>query len=403
MPSVQENVQSVALAHTPVKLQDIEDQGRRALDKVHQLRSRILSPLSRKSAPIISSTDLAELCRIEKHALTYRLSKDDLPGGTVLAAGRRREFTLAEAQQWVRAYRAPSLRPEGAPACIVALGNFKGGSTKTTTSMTLAQGLSLRGHRVLAIDLDPQASLSQLFGILSDAEVEDDQTLTELFLGDQPTVDYAIRETYWPGIDVIPASSALFNTEFLLPARQVKEREFRFWDVLNAGLVKARKTYDVIIIDTPPALSYLTINGFMASDGIIVPVPPGSLDFASSAHFWHLFGEIAGGLGRRRQIEKEYSFIHVLLSRVNTQDAASAAVRQWITEVYGDKVLPVVIPQTAVTSYASAMFGTIYDLEKYDGSRKTFQRAKEAYDGFCELIEQSIHQYWSYGPFPAQE
>lgn len=398
MPPVQEP--TVTITHKPVKLSDIEDQGRRALDKVQQLRGRILSPMAKKTPPTISSTDLCELCRIEKHALTYRLSKEDLPQGTVLAAGRRREFALSDAQQWVRAYRGNSLRPAGAPACTIALGNFKGGSTKTTTTMTLAQGLSLRGHRVLTIDLDPQASLSQLFGILSDTEVDDEHTLTEMFLGDHATVDYAIRQTYWPGIDVIPASSALFNTEFLLPARQVKDREFSFWDVLNAGLVNARREYDVIIIDTPPALSYLTINGFMAADGVIVPVPPGSLDFASSAHFWYLFGEIAGGLERRRNLTKEFSFVHVLLSRVNTQDSASGAVRQWITEVYGERVLPVVIPQTAVATYASAMFGTVYDLDSYDGSRKTYLRAKEAYDGFCELIEQSIQQFWTHGPFP---
>jgi chromosome partitioning protein len=143
MPPVQENGPSVVLAHNPVRLADIEDQGRRALDKVHQLRGRILSPLSQKKPPIISSTELVELCGIGKHALTYRLSKEDLPAGTV-STGRRREFTLAEAQVWIREYRAASLRPAGAPACTVALGNFKGGSTKTTTSMTLAQGLSRR-------------------------------------------------------------------------------------------------------------------------------------------------------------------------------------------------------------------------------------------------------------------
>lgn len=348
-----------------------------------------------KSAPNVSSTDLCALCGIEKHAMTYRLTKGELPHGTLSSAGHRRSFTIAEAREWVRAHRTPALRPAGKPGCVVALGNFKGGSTKTTTAMTLAQGLSLRGHSVLAIDMDPQASMTQLFGILSDAEVDENETLANLFLGDESLVDYAIKPSYWSGIDLIPASSSLFNAEFALPARQMKDRQFQFWDVLNSALAEARQRYDVIVVDTPPALSYLTINAFLAADGLVVPVPPGSLDFASSAHFWALFGDLARGLESKSGVAKTYDFIHVLLSRVNTQDAASGLVRQWIAEVYGDKVLPVVIPQSAVTSFASAMFGTVYDLEKYEGSRKTFERAKEAYDAFCDLIEHSIQQFWA--------
>jgi chromosome partitioning protein len=379
----------------PISLQDIYDQGARALQKVAAIRERLVSPLMHKSAPNVSSTELCSLCGIEKHAMTYRLTKGELPQGTLSSAGHRRSFTIAEAREWVRAHRAPALRPAGKPGCVVALGNFKGGSTKTTTAMTLAQGLSLRGHSVLAIDMDPQASLTQLFGILSDAEVDENETLANLFLGDEPLVDYAIKPSYWAGIDLIPASSSLFNAEFALPARQMKDRQFQFWDVLNSALAEARQRYDVIVVDTPPALSYLTINAFLAADGLVVPVPPGSLDFASSAHFWALFGDLARGLESKSGVAKTYDFIHVLLSRVNTQDAASGLVRQWIAEVYGDKVLPVVIPQSAVTSFASAMFGTVYDLEKYEGSRKTFERAKEAYDAFCDLIEHSIQQFWA--------
>lgn len=379
----------------PISLRDIYDQGTRALQKVAAIRERLTSPLKEKSAPSVSSTELCALCGIEKHSLTYRLGKGELPQGTLTGAGHRRSFSLAEAREWVRAHRTGALRPEGVPGCVIALGNFKGGSTKTTTAMTLAQGLSLRGHRVLAIDMDPQASMTQLFGILSDAEVSENETLADLFLGDQPLVDYAIRPSYWAGIDLIPASSSLFNAEFALPARQMQDRQFKFWDVLNVALAEARQQYDVIVIDTPPALSYLTINAFLASDGLVVPVPPGSLDFASSAHFWALFGDLAQGLESKTGVVKTYDFIHVLLSRVNTQDQASQTVRQWIGEVYGEKVLPVVIPQSAVTSFASAMFGTVYDLERYEGNRKTFERAKEAYDTFCDLIEHSIQQFWA--------
>ena len=140
-------------------------------------------------------------------------------------------------------------------------------------------GLSIRGHKVLVIDCDPQGSLTTLFGILPDAEVEAEHTILPLCLGEQESVEYAIRSTYWDGIDLIPATSVLFSAEFALPGRQRDEgQRFQFWNVLHYGIEQARQTYDVIIIDTPPALSYVTINAMMAADGIITPLPPNALN-----------------------------------------------------------------------------------------------------------------------------
>ena len=89
------------------------------------------------------------------------------------------------------------------------------------------------------------------------------------------------------------------------------------------------------------------------------------------------------------------SFIHVLLARVDSADAASNVVRQWIGQTYAEKVLPVEIPKTAVTGVTSAEFGTVYDVSKYDGSARTFKRARDAYDSFVGHIEGSIRAVWA--------
>ncbi|MBP0590931.1 AAA family ATPase [Paraburkholderia sp. LEh10] len=378
-----------------ITIQDIVDQAARATDIVSQVRGRMLAPNARKNPPVFNASQLAALCEVDKSQITYRTSKGDLPSGTVNATGSRREFSLPEAREWVRAYRGNALRPDSAPAMTVAIGNFKGGVSKTTTAMTLAQGLSLRGHRVLVIDTDPQGSLTTLFGILPDTEVEEDSTITALATGDQSSIEYAIRETYWDGIDLVPASSSLFNVEFILPSRQMKEPDFEFWNVLNASLEQARSNYDVIIIDTPPALSYGTVNAFMAADGLIVPTPPNALDFASSAQFWTLFSDLASNLTAETNTDKSFEFIHVLLSRVDPADAAAGVVREWISATYAEKVLPVEIPKTAVTAASSAEFGTVYDISRYDGNAKTYRRAREAYDRVTEIVEQSIVAFWA--------
>lgn len=386
---------NIPTPHQKITIAEIVSQADRAVHMVADVRSRMLAPQQKKVAPVFSMTQLATLCGIDKGQFSYRLSKEDLPTGQLNATGSRREFSLEQSRIWIREYRSASLRPKDKHAITIAVGNFKGGVSKTTTAMTLAQGLSLRGHRVLAIDTDPQGSLTTLFGVLPDTDVAEDQTIAPLANGDESSIRPAIQSTYWDGLDLVAAAPALFSAEFILPARQMKDPAFQFWDVLNLGLEDVRDEYDVIVIDTSPSLSYLTINAFMASDGLIVPLPPNALDFASSAQFWSLFSDLASNLVESAGLVKTFDFIHVLLSRVDASDAASSVVRTWIAATYAEKLLPVEIPKTAVTSATAAEFGTVYDISKYDGNLKTYKRARDAYDRFSDLIEQSVQASWA--------
>ena len=379
----------------PISLADVSAQAERAMTMMEQIRSAMLAPSARKSPPTFTLSQLAAMLDVEKGSMSHRLSKGDLPQGRLNASGTRREFTLAEARTWAQSYRKDKLRPSGAEAVTISIGNFKGGVSKTTTAVTLAQGLSLLGHRVLVIDTDPQGSLTTLFGILPDTEVDEADTILPLAMGTETSIRYAIRPTYWDGIDLVGAAPLLFGAEFALPARQTHEPGFEFWRVLDLGIDDVRGEYDVVIIDTPPALSYTTINAFMASDGIIMPLPPNALDFASASQFWSLFADLANQLLTKRGLDKTFEFIHVLLARVDSADAATNVIRQWIGQTYAEKVLPVEIPKTAVTGVTSAEFGTVYDVSRYDGSARTFKRARDAYDSFVGHIEGSIRAAWA--------
>jgi chromosome partitioning protein len=374
-------------------LADIEAQAQRVASMMGHIRTAMLPPTATKAAPSMSAAQLAQLCGVDKAKIAYRLTRNDLPSGTM--HGNRREWAMPEAQEWARALRLNHMRPEGAAGITVTVANFKGGVAKTTSAVTLAQGLSMRGHRVLLLDLDPQGSATTLFGVLPDAEVDAEHTAMLLFAGEEDDLSYAVRKSYWPGIDLVCAAPLLFGAEFALPARQSKDPGFEFWRVLDRGLDQARADYDVIVIDTPPALSYVTINALMAADGVIMPLPPSALDFASSAQFWDLFSDLCNQLIRSRGQDKSFEFIDVLLSRVESSDAASSIVRQWVLEAYGEKVLPIEIPKTAVAATASAEFGTVYDLPRGSMNAKTFARARDAYDRMCELVEQQIEAVWA--------
>jgi chromosome partitioning protein len=378
-----------------VDLAEIGQQAQRAKNILSKVRKAMLAPNVVKEPPRFSPAQLGSLVDLDTRQVDYRVKKGGpLPAGKMNAAGTRREFELGDVRKWARELRRARLRPPEAEAITIAVANFKGGVTKTTTAVTLAQGLSIRGHDVLVVDCDPQGSLTTLFGILPDAEVEAQHTILPLCLGDEDSVEYAIRRTYWDGIDLVPATSLLFSAEFALPSRQRDEGGgFQFWNVLHYGLEKTRQRYDVIIIDTPPSLSYVTINAMMAADGIITPLPPNALDFASSVQFWDLFYDLTKELGSRGK-SKRFEFIDVLLAKVDASDIATNVVRDWIMAAYGSKVLPIEIPKTATAASASAEFGSIYDMKPGSASSRTIKRAADAYEQFVATVESQLVGAW---------
>jgi chromosome partitioning protein len=262
-------------------------------------------------------------------------------------------------------------------------------------SVALAQGLSLHGQRVCFIDLDPQASASTLFGLVPATEVQENQTVMPVVYGDETTLAYAPQPTYWPGIDLIPSAPHLFGADFTLPTRQVNNPEFRFWDVLEDAMAPLREKYDVIVIDTPPTLSYLASAAFMACDGMIVPIPPEALDYASSTMFFEQFAELFASF-KRRGIDKSFDFVKVVLTKVKPKKAkdkvdSSDITRKFINTTYPELTMRNEIPLSDSISNAVAEFKTIYDLSSQTGSAK----ALTAMDGFVEEIENEIVATWA--------
>ncbi len=357
------------------------------------LRSKMLEPHPRKRAPTYTGAQVAALCGVEASQIRYLASRGDLPAGTMGGSGKRRQFTLSETREWVHKLSALPRKPEGARAATIAIVNFKGGSTKTTTAFNLAQGLTLRGRKVLLIDLDPQGSATTLTGMLPAAEVLEENTVGPITyppLADAPKdVGYAIQSTYWDGLDLIPAAPHLFNAEIFLPIHS-RNPDIAWWDILNKAIEPQRRQYDVIIFDTAPALSYLAVNAVIAADGLLMPIPPENLDYASSVAFWNLLSETLSALKRNRNYDKDFAFMRVLLSRVDTNSIASSVVKDWIIRTYGPYVLTVEIPKSQVSSVGAVQFGTVYDISRYDGAARTYAKIRDAYDKFVEMIDQSI-------------
>jgi chromosome partitioning protein len=146
-------------------------------------------------------------------------------------------------------------------AFTIAMSNEKGGVAKTTSTLSLGAALAELDHRVLLIDLDPQANLSLALG-LETGEVE--LTSASVLIDNAP-VKSAIRRTELPTLDLVPCNSRIETAEQFLPMRS------HYMSTLRKALREAPLPYDYVLLDCPPALGAITLNALSAADLLIIP------------------------------------------------------------------------------------------------------------------------------------
>jgi len=140
---------------------------------------------------------------------------------------------------------------------IISIGNHKGGVGKTTSAVNIGAGLANSGKRVLLVDLDPQASLSQSLGV-----IDPDNTIYDSLRGEKKLEPIEI----YPGLELIPSTLDLSGAEIELSSQVGREY------ILRDLLEDIKNSYDFIIIDCPPSLGLLTVNAFTASDEVYIPL-----------------------------------------------------------------------------------------------------------------------------------
>jgi chromosome partitioning protein len=392
-------------------LDDLESLSARALHLIHTARDAAVQPNKGKVLRRFSATEcLQYLGDISIDTLYRRLKKDEnLPQGRQVSP-RRREFTLEEIHQLQTAFGIMPRRPEGKGPLVVSICNFKGGVAKTTTTAHLAQYLCLHGYRVLAIDLDAQASLTQMFGILPHIEVPASQTARPFFEGPElpdgsPNPDWtgtlstAVQHTYWHQLDLIPSNLGLYGAEFSIAARIRREDNFLFYRIFADALETVKHDYDVVLLDTAPSLSFVNSNALFAADSLVITLPPAFLDLQSASLFYDLIADVVRTTNQVQGEEKYFDFGGVLITRFKPGDPNhqkhAGYIRSFLSDVFTNAMA-----QTVVLEKLGPRLLTLYEVdqsnedEKYGGDKRAFERAIESMNDVNREIAGVIQHVW---------
>lgn len=375
-------------------------------NQLQQLRARMYPPNSEKHLRFFLTNEVSKLTSIPDSTLKLLSIEGRGPVPSRLE-NNHRAYTLNQInalrnffaeQKPAEAQRFLPHRRGGEHLQVLAISNFKGGSAKTTTSIHLAHFLALHGYRVLAIDLDPQASLSAMFGAQPEVDVGPNETIYAALRYDEqrrPIRDI-IRKTYFDGIDLIPGNLEVMEYEHDTP-RVIAQRgggvDGIFFERLKMALLEVEGDYDIVVLDTPPSLGFLTLSAIYAATGMIVTVHPAMLDVASMSQFLLMMGDLIQVLNENGA-ELSQDFFRYLITRHDPNDQPQSQVVAMLRHLFGSDVLLATAVESTAVEAAGLAKRSLYELEIGQVGRDTLRRAREAMDAVNESILDLVRDSW---------
>ncbi|MCW1935030.1 plasmid partitioning protein RepA [Pararhodobacter zhoushanensis] len=358
-------------------------------------------PESRKTLRKFQSSEVSELTGISMSNLRTRHQDGDFPEVETDSRGRR--LYSAEEIDQIRHVMARTGRNgetylpgrrDGDALQILSVVNFKGGSSKTTSAIHLAQRYALRGYRVLAIDMDPQASLTTMFGYRPEIEFAQSGTIYDALRYEDPVpLSQVVRKTYFHNLDLAPAGLMLSEYETETAYALQHKLDPPFTQRLAIALDEVEASYDLVIIDCPPQLGFTTMTALLASTGLLITVVPSMLDVASMAQFLEMAGETV------RTLEEatgpiDWAFLKFLIARYEPTDVPQSQMAGFLRSILLDQVLNTPMLKSTAISDAGMTQQTIYELEPAQVIKKTLDRIMESVNGVADEFEKTIQLAW---------
>lgn len=227
---------------------------------------------------------------------------------------------------------------------VIAIANQKGGVGKTTTAINLSAAIAKSGKKVLLIDLDPQGNSSLSF---LDHKIID-YSIYDLLTDSNTSPEHIIKPTSIPGLDVMPSRINLAKFESKLIGEF--DAPFRLKDRID-GLIKS---YDYILIDTPPTLGLITVNALVASDYVLVPIQPSYFALEGTDDLLETVEKVKARPNPRLQV------LGVVITLLDKRTTLARDIQEQIRTVFGEKVFSTVISKSVRLEESPAYKETIF-------------------------------------------
>ena len=391
--------------HAHSAIQDVIAHDARELsEKLRAHRLKLFPPSARKSLRRFASGEAAKLIGINDGYLR-QLSLEGKGPQPETSTNGRRSYSFEDIQG-LRAYLDASGKSarrylrhrQGSDHLqVLTVVNFKGGSGKTTTAAHLAQYLTLKGYRVLAIDLDPQASLSALHGFQPEFDIAENETLYGAIRYDDARRDIreVIKPTYFPGLDIIPGNIELMEFEHESPKALAERRstDALFFARLAQALAPVERSYDVVVIDCPPQLGFLTLSALCAATAVLVTVHPQMLDVMSMCQFLIMTSDLLNVVAKAGG-NMEYDWLRYLVTRYEPIDGPQTQMVGFMRSLFGERMLTNQMVKSTAISDAGITKQTLYEVNREQFTRATYDRAIEALENVNGEIEGLICKAW---------
>jgi chromosome partitioning protein len=206
------------------------------------------------------------------------------------------------------------------------------------------------------------------------------------------SLEYAVRETHWDGLYLVPANLHLYASEYELAAR-IARAEPTLLNRLAEGIASIGDHFDVVILDPPPALGTISLSVMRAANALLVPIPPTVVDFASTTSFLTMLYETLLTL-QERQMPVDLRWMRLVATRADEQKSMQRELLGLMRNLFGDMLLRAVLKDSAEIDNASARLMTVYELEHPVTSRETYQRCMTYLNGVNAEVETQIRLTW---------
>ena len=364
-------------------------------------RQQLYPPDTKRVLRRFTSGEVAQLLGV-KDAYLRKLHLDGRGPEPEIRTGGRRYYSPGDVQTLRQMLEQGAKLPgtylpgrrEGDHLQVITVINFKGGSGKTTTAAHLAQKLALDGYRVLGVDLDPQASFSALLGFQPEFDLLDGGTLYDAIRYDDPVpLSDVIQRTYFTNLDVVPGNLDLMEFEHDTPRVLSQGTGEFFFTRVAETLATVESDYDIVVIDCPPQLGFLSMSALSAATAVLVTVHPQMLDVMSMCQFLlmtsNLLGVVADAGG-----DMSFDWLRYLVTRYEPGDGPQNQMVSFMRQMFGDHGLNHTALKSTAISDAGLTKQTLYEVEKSLFTRATYERAMESLNAVNGEIEDLIQKAW---------